>query len=137
MRRDDGFTLIELLVVILIIALLSAIAIPVFLRQREKGREAQVQSALKHAAIAVESHYTDYGSYGSLNADPQLRAKLEAQGFRWPHWAPTAGGVAVKSTSSAYCIETVHQDLPSTNRWYEATYQSAIGAPQTTPDDCP
>ena len=41
-RNEAGFTLIELLVVILIIAILAAIAIPVFLRQREKGWVAAV-----------------------------------------------------------------------------------------------
>ncbi|MDQ1603222.1 MAG: type pilus assembly protein PilA, partial [Actinomycetota bacterium] len=40
-EKDQGFTLIELLVVIIIIGILAAIAIPVFLRQREKGWDAQ------------------------------------------------------------------------------------------------
>ncbi len=136
-RREDGFTLIELLVVILIIAILAAIAIPVFLRQRDKGREAQVRSALKNAATAVESHYLDYGSYGGLNADPQLQTKLAAQGFPWPAWALSPGTLTVKSNSTTYCIKVRHADLSNGNDWYEATYQSGIGSPQPTPDSCP
>lgn len=138
MRRDGGFTLIELLVVILIIALLAAIAIPVFLRQREKGREAQVQSTLKHAAYAIESYYLRTESYATLNADPQLRTKLEAEGFPWPEWAvATPGRLAVKSNSTTYCIETRHPALPTGNDWYEATYRPEIGTPQADPNDCP
>src|SRR5215210_2534806 len=60
-RSDRGFTLIELLVVILIIAILAAIAIPIFLNQRKKSYVAQSQSALKNAATAIESYSIQTG----------------------------------------------------------------------------
>ena len=66
--REQGFTLIELLVVILIIAILAAIAIPVFLRQRERAWASQVRSALKDAATAIESHGIGAGgTFGALD----------------------------------------------------------------------
>src|SRR5438067_9606066 len=64
-EREGGFTLIELLVVIIIIGILAAIAIPVFLNQRQKGYDAQAKSDLRNMATAEETYLTDYNLYTS------------------------------------------------------------------------
>ena len=68
-RDEAGFTLIELLVVVIIIGILAAIAIPVFLNQRNSARNASVQSDLRTVANEVETFYTQNQAYpGSKSA---------------------------------------------------------------------
>jgi type IV pilus assembly protein PilA len=64
-EREGGFTLIELLVVIIIIGILAAIAIPVFLNQRQKGYDAQAKSDLRNAATSEETYMTDNNTYSN------------------------------------------------------------------------
>lgn len=68
-EKDQGFTLIELLVVIVIVGILAAIAIPIFLHQREKAVDAGIESDLKSIATAEETYYTDNQSYTAAVGD--------------------------------------------------------------------
>jgi type IV pilus assembly protein PilA len=103
--REGGFTLIELLVVIIIIAILAAIAIPVFLRQREKGWRAQMQSALKNAATAEESYATqNNGGYTAVQGN------LDTEGFKAnPDVILSLAGTTEDATE--FCISATHTRL--------------------------
>jgi type IV pilus assembly protein PilA len=76
-RNEQGFTLIELLVVIIVIGILSAIAIPVFLSQRQKSYDAQAKSDVRNLAGFEEIYLADYEVYGTLAevqaAEPQVQ----------------------------------------------------------------
>ena len=125
-EKEGGFTLIELLVVILIIAILAAIAIPVFLAQRKKGWVSQAESALKNAATAEESYLTssDSGEYTSTLAD------LETEGFKA---ASDVDVVPVHVGADSYCLTATHEQLDGRT----FVYKSTEGAPQEVGEGTP
>jgi type IV pilus assembly protein PilA len=105
-KKEEGFTLIELLVVIIIIGILAAIAIPVFLNQRQKGWEAAVQSDLRNAATAQETFLTENADYSTQTP---VGAELEALGFKYSDSKNYLNDVAsITVTANAgldFCLE--------------------------------
>jgi type IV pilus assembly protein PilA len=118
-RGEKGFTLIELLVVVIIIGILAAIAIPAFLKQREKAWGASVVSDVKNATTAAEAFATDNNGLftGMDTAKLQSSAGLTL--------SPDVTIVATpKDSDKSYTIVGTHGKLPNTTKW---TYDSVSG----------
>jgi type IV pilus assembly protein PilA len=107
-EKDEGFTLIELLVVIIIIGILAAIAIPVYLHQREKAWRSQAVTDMKNAATSIESYGTEHaGDYSGANGADETSLVLLDEGFR----PGSLVHVDVTATASSYCIVGTHAHL--------------------------
>jgi type IV pilus assembly protein PilA len=70
MKNEKGFSLIELLIVVGIILIISAIAVPSFLRSRMRANEASAVASIRQldtAAVTYSIAYPDAGYPATLN----------------------------------------------------------------------
>jgi prepilin-type N-terminal cleavage/methylation domain-containing protein len=117
-ERDEGFTLIELLVVMIIIGILSAIAIPVFLTQREKARDSAVKADVSTVGKEIATYFVDNTNTTSLAVGKN------AAGTRWQlsGGALTAPQDLGAVSNGVTLIDTV---LTDANTWCVAMQNTA------------
>ncbi|MBI4465443.1 MAG: type II secretion system protein [Acidobacteria bacterium] len=119
MDRENGFSLIELLIVVGIMLIVSAIAIPNFLRSRVSANEASAASSLKIISTTNVVYHALYnvGYAGSL-----------------AHLGPPSGGCATLSSICAGLLDPLLSGVsPATatpaKSGYRFTYYPAESSP--------
>ena len=94
--KQGGFTLIELLVVIIIIGILLAIAIPSYMKFRDRANKSAAQANVRASIPAVEAYYADNNTY--TGATLSFLQSTYDQGVK---------NIVIQSVSTTtYCIQS-------------------------------
>ncbi|MGL5859445.1 MAG: type IV pilin protein [Angustibacter sp.] len=125
-QQDGGFSLIELLVVMIVIGVLAAIAVPVFLNQRQKAVNASMKSDLRSVAQEMENYFVDNGREYPPGATGAGTVNVGAEPVRLSRGTTvtviTSTGAGV--VAGTYCLRA--ENVKASDVWYYDSDQGGL-----------
>ncbi len=112
MRSKTGFSLVELLIVMAIIAILIAVAYPLYTSHLVKGRRNQAEIALLYLASQLESFYSVQNSYQGATLE-SLGVNLFTDDHSYPQGVPWWSGVWLGSALMGVSITSKRRLRPA------------------------
>lgn len=120
---ESGFSLVELLVVVVIVGILTSIAIPTFVGQREQAHTAAVQTDLRNAATAATACSAANDGLYEQDVTCNLETLEKSYGF-----APTDNVVLTDGTIEAnrWSASAVYTGQPDTLHHFDTSKGSQV-----------
>lgn len=130
-HRTIGFTLIEMMITLLVIAILAAIAVPIYQNQIRESRRTDARSALLELAAREERYYATNNAYTATAAD------LGYTGFGTANPVDSSGFYYIVAASAAPCATgTTCVDNTSTPALFYLTVEPVPGTDQANDSAC-